>query len=278
MATIQTNRGLLTANLPADVQRLLSAGLITDAQATKLLADISVEATGGAQAPGLGSLQDQADAAALTERGFTSALDQLRASAQTAAGGGTTPAPAAPTALPAQPDTGGFGRDPRIEFLERRGVGPEGIRAESRAGRFIGSQFDPLQRLFELQQVIGAAGGQPSAGTIGEFTPQFPDRASRSARGSQILSNFFGLTPTQRTDFGLNFDPAFDEEGNDISGGLGVGFLQDLLSQGTRSTRGPRGSQFISGRVPALQQAFQLEQPQQDFVPFLRERLGLAGF
>ncbi len=275
MATIQTNRGLLQANTADEVQRLVDAGLITEAQATRLLADISAEGDGAAPARGLGSLQDQAEAAALAEQGFSSALSRLRTSAETAAGG------AVPTAQPAPPapvGAAGLGRDPRIEFLERRGVGPGGIPAESRAGRFIGSQFDPLQRLFELQQVIGAAGGQEVAPTIGEFTPQFPSRASRSARGSQILSSFFGLTPSQRADFGLTFDPVFGEEGQDISGGLDIGFLQDLLAQGTRATRGPRGSQFISSRVPALQQAFQLEQPAEEFVPFLRERLGLGGF
>ena len=274
MATIQTNRGLLTANTPEEVQRLVDAGLIDDVQASRLLATI---ASGTEQAPSRGSLQAQADATAAGEVGFSSALSQLRESAQAATSG----APAgqvAPTAPPAQAGQAFSGRDPRIEFLERRGVGPGGIAAQSRAGQFIGSQFDPLQQLFNLQQVIGAAAGSDiGAQTIGEFTPQFPDRASRSVRGSQILSQFFGLSPTQRADFGLNFDPAFDEQGQDISGGLGLGFLQDLLTQGTRGSRGARGSSFISSRVPAVQQAFQLEQPGGDFVPFLRERLGLAG-
>ncbi len=273
MATIQTNRGLLTANTPEEVQRLLDAGLIDDAQASRLLATI---ASGTEQAPSRGSLQAQADATAAGEVGFSSALSQLRESAQAAATG--QPAGQAVTPAPAGTDPTLGGRDPQIEFLERRGVGPGGIAPQSRAGQFIGSQFDPLQQLFNLQQVIGAAAGSDiGAQTIGEFTPQFPDRASRSARGSQILSQFFRLSPTQRADFGLNFDPAFDEQGQDISGGLGLGFLQDLLTQGTRGTRGARGSSFISSRVPAVQQAFQLEQPGGDFVPFLRERLGLAG-
>lgn len=306
MATIQTSRGLLTANSASEVQSLVNAGLITGAEATQLLGDIGDEAPGPRRGGPDRAARDrrltgpvEVDAVAGPARAATpsrvpqptqaavapdefdfvrEALSRLRAGAQAAG----PVAAAGPTGTPQEisdADLATLGESGRTAFLRRRGVGTDQIPLGSRAAQFIGSQFGPLQELFRLQQTVNAASGTTGgASTIGGFTGQFPDLASRAQRGSTILSDFFNLTPTQRRDFGLNFDPAFDEEGNAISGGQDLSFLQSLLRQGTRSTRGPQGANILASRLPFVQQRFQLEAPGGDFVDFARQRLGLAGF
>lgn len=171
-------------------------------------------------------------------------------------------------------------RSSRGRFLERRGVGEGGIRRGSQAGSFIAAQFPELQRLLALQQTIQTAQGSrlgPAPQEIDAFTPQFNSIQDRSRVGSTVLSDFFNLSPEQRSTFGLNFERQVNSEGNlqQATGTKDLGFLQDLLRAGTRETAGSIGSNFLASRLPALRETFEDENQPGTFVDFFRNRFGL---
>ncbi len=216
---------------------------------------------GGGGRPPLSDQADQDAAIALLSGGGRNINSQITAN---------------PSLLDAEGNVNDRGQSFLTGFLRRRGVGQGGIGLGTAAGRFISSQFNPLASLFRSQGVIGAASNQ-GQGEFADFTPGLQTRSQRSGVGSTVLQDFFNLTPEQRANAGLTFERAFDQENQPISGtgDEELSFLQNLLGQGTRGTRGAIGSNFIRQRLPFVRQQFELNQPGGSFIDFVRNRFGL---
>jgi hypothetical protein len=177
-----------------------------------------------------------------------------------------------------------LGEGPFTRYLRRRGVGTEGgIGLGSRAGRFVSGQFGDIQDLMEQMEVIRAARGGGTQGPytgfgLDEFAPIAGDVASRANLGASALQELFGMTQAQREDAGLTFEDTFIDDER-LKSTYGLDWLQNLLRSGTRGSAGRIGSKFLAGRLPYMQQQFDLRRGAPgvatNFIDFFKNRFGL---
>jgi len=181
-----------------------------------------------------------------------------------------------------------LGEGPFTRYLRRRGVGTdpgqfgvgqESIGLGSRAGRFISGQFGDIQDLMEQMEVIRAArGGGAGAFGLDQFAPIAGTVGERANLGASALQDLFGMTQTEREDAGLTFENTFIDDER-LPSTYGLDWLQNLLRSGTRGSAGRIGSKFLAGRLPYMQQQFDLRRGAPgvatNFIDFFKNRFGL---
>jgi len=163
---------------------------------------------------------------------------------------------------------GGTGTDtaapygPQTQYLRALGIGGG---YQNPAQKYLANMYDQFRNIWALQQPINTATGGTSQDWgqyIGNLGGGMQNVYSQAAN---TLSKLLGMSNADRATAGFNFEPQYDPvTGEKLTstetGELSIANLQSLLGQGTAQRFGPIGSNWLSGRIPQLQQDWQLGQ------------------
>lgn len=149
--------------------------------------------------------------------------------------------------------------------------------------------YDPLRGLYEAEQrfaPVGMAQGGATAGP-GEWSSYMQQggagiggQANMYNRASALLKQQMGLTPAERSAYGVSWAPTFSETG-DAGYDVSPEMQKLLLQMGTRSAYGARGSQRFASQLPREREIWLQEQTagsQEGFLDYLNAKYGLGSF
>ena len=170
---------------------------------------------------------------------------------------------------------------PQTQYLRALGLG-QGY--QNPAQKYLANMYDQFRSIWGIQQPINTATGGTSQDWgqyIGNLGGGMQNVYSQAAA---TLAKLLGMSSADRSLAGFNFEPQYDPVTGETltssqTGELSTANLQNLLGQGTAQRFGPIGSHWLAGRIPQLQQQWQLGQAGggagQTFLDYLRQKYNL---
>ena len=147
-----------------------------------------------------------------------------------------------------------------------------GRRAYSPAEQYSAAQFEPLSRLFRIQQGLSSTYPGMKTGTdyLSEWAPQYKNPWAMYSHAQNLLGATKGLTPEELGIAGLYYP-----------GGGGQGEnLADLLRLALRQQYGRYGAEGIVGQLPAMRERWTQQYPTEEtqagrnFLDYVRSHFG----
>ena len=159
---------------------------------------------------------------------------------------------------------------PWAGYATRRGL--FGRRAYNPAEQYRAAQFDPLSRLYEIQQGLSATYPGMKSGTpyLSEWSSQYENPWAMYSHARNLLGATRGLTPEELGGAGL-FYPGQGEQGRNLA---------DLLRLALRQQYGRYGAEGIAGRLPQMRERWMQQYPTAEgqvgssFLNYLRSTFG----
>jgi len=147
-----------------------------------------------------------------------------------------------------------------------------GRRAYNPAEQYRAAQFEPLSRLYEIQQGLGQTqpGMQPGTPYLSEWSSQYENPWAMYSHAQNLLGATRGLTPEELGGAGL-FYPGQGEQGRNLA---------DLLRLALRQQYGRYGAEGIAGRLPEMRERWMQQYPTAEgqagssFLNYLRSTFG----
>ncbi len=171
---------------------------------------------------------------------------------------------------------------PYTDYLQKIGLG-QGY--WNPAQRYLAGMYQPMRNLWEQGTQYRTALGQPTS-LWEDYMTQIGAGGNNMINNVQggwtnILQSILGLSPGEREERGLTFEPQWNEAGQATypTGQMSQEDLQYLLQQGTKQRFNPIGANYLAQSAPRMQQQWQLQQAAnptgQTFLDYLRSKYGI---